>query len=104
LTSHEGSKRGKSSRITENDFDPLTRQIAIAAKFHFRLLVVYDDPFPPQGGGRFEYGWNAIKTMVKKSNNPKWQSALKWANGNENPERPLQIVKFVGAMLPGCVR
>ena len=91
-TSHS-NKRRKAGRIVEEDFNPLARQVAIAAKSHFRLLTVYDSVFPPQGIGRFEYGWKAIKAMVKDSNNSKWQTVLQWAN--DESEHPQQLVKFV---------
>jgi hypothetical protein len=96
-TSHS-NKRRKAGRIVEEDFNPLARQVAIAAKSHFRVLTVYDSAFPPQGIGRFEYGWKAIKAMVNESNNSKWQSVLKWAN--DESDHPQRLVKFVRFLLP----
>ena len=81
----------------EEDFDPLIRQLAIAAKSHFRYLAVYDTPFPPQGAGRFEYGWKAIKAMVKNSGNQSWQVAMKWTKNDS--DCPMQVVKFVSSAL-----
>jgi hypothetical protein len=69
------------------------RQVAVAAKSHFRLLTVYDDPFPTQGSARFDYGWNAVKAMVKDSRNKKWQSALAGVKGDVDSQ--VQLVKFV---------
>ena len=75
-TSQLHIKARKTGWIVEEDFNPLVRQVAIAAKAHFRWLAIYDTPFPPQGAARFEYGWKAIKKMVKDSKNSQWQSAL----------------------------
>lgn len=91
-------KTRKAGRITEDDFNPLARQVAIAAKSHFRVLTIYDSPFPPQGVGRFEYGWKAIKAMVEDSKNTKWKTVLKWAN-NEESEHAQQLVKFASSVL-----
>jgi len=96
-TSHSNKKR-KAGRIVEEDFNPLARQVAVAAKSHFRVLTIYDTPFPPQGIGRFEYGWKAIKAMVTDSKNAKWQTVLKWAN--DESDYPQQLVKFVSATSP----
>jgi hypothetical protein len=87
------NKTRKAGRIVEEDFDPLTRQVAITAKSHFRVLTIYDTPFPPQGVGRFEYGWKAIKAMVSNSNNSKWKTVLKLADDEDS--EPQQLVKFV---------
>jgi len=86
----------RNSRIVEEDFNPLTRQVAVAAKSHFRVLTIYDNLFPPQGVGRFEYGWKAIKTMVNNSKNTNWKLDLKW--GNDDRNSPQQIVKFVSIL------
>jgi hypothetical protein len=59
---------------------------------------VYENPFPPQGVGRFEYGWKAIKAMVNASENRKWKSVLTYAN--ENSALAQQLVKFVSFILP----
>jgi hypothetical protein len=91
-------KTRKAGRITEDDFNPLARQVAIAAKSYFRVLTIYDSPFPPQGVGRFEYGWKAIKAMVEDSKNTKWKTVLKWANDEES-EHAQQLVKFASLVL-----
>ena len=77
-------KTRKAGRITEDDFNPLARQVAIAAKSYFCVLTIYDISFPPQGVGRFEYEWKAIKAMVEDSKNTKWKTVLKWANNEES--------------------
>ena len=87
------NKPCRASRIVEEDFDPLPCQVAIAAKSHFRALTVFDNPFPPQGVGRFEYGWKAIKAMVNESGNKKWKTALTWTD--DDLGHPQQLVKFV---------
>jgi hypothetical protein len=94
----QSHKRRKAGRIVEEDFNPLARQVAIAAKSHFRVLTIFDTPFPPQGIGRFEYGWKAIKAMINDSKNPKWQTILKWATDDSN--HPQQLVKFVSFISP----
>src|ERR1700682_4031356 len=84
------NKSRRATRIVEEDFDPLPRQVAIAAKSYFRSLTVFDNPFPPQGVGRFEYGWKAIKAMVNESGNKKWKTVLTWTD--EDSGHPQQLV------------
>ena len=96
-TSHS-KKTCKAGQITEDDFNPLARQVAIAAKSHFKLLTIYDSPFPPQGVSQFEYGWKLIKAMVEDSKNTKWKTVLKWANDEES-EHAQQLVKFASLVL-----
>ncbi len=94
-TSQLHIKARKTGRIVEEDFNPLVRQVAIAAKAHFRWLAIYDTPFPPQGAARFEYGWKAIKKMVKDSKNSQWQSALQCVKADS--DRQILLVKFVNS-------
>ena len=87
-----------SNRVVEGDFDPSTRALAVAAKAHFRLITVYDDPFPPIGVNRYAYGWKAIKTMVKDSKVKNWMTALKFVRASDNLERQNDLLKFVSSV------
>jgi len=95
--SSEGTRRTSSGRITESCFDHMTKELAKAAKSHFRFLAVYDTPFPPMGSGRMEYGWKALKKLVKDAKNPSWTAALKYTSTSS--KRQWTLVKFVSFQL-----
>ena len=91
--SSSSGKARRSSRIVEDDFRPITRQLAIAAKSHFRLLAIYDTPFPPAGVARTEYGWTQIRRFVKKCDNQTWKILLRTME--KEADESLQLVQFV---------
>lgn len=85
-------KGGRSSKVTESDFSPKTRELAIAAKSHVRTCTAIDHPFPPQNKfGRISYAWSVIQETASMSgeNQSRFKTAIEKASADINIKKDL---------------
>lgn len=90
------SSKIKSSKVTESDFSPRTRQLAVASKCHVRMTTIYNPsgPFPPTDRiGRLEFAWNTIKDTSRNSTNITITQAFQRAKPDER--RKKNLITFV---------
>lgn len=91
-----GSKTIKSSKVTESDFTPRTRRLAVASKSHVRTTTIYNEsgPFPPANRiGRLEFAWNTIKETSRDSQDPIITQAFQRAKPDERMKK--NLITFV---------
>lgn len=87
---------GNGSKITEGDFSPRTRQLAIASKAYVRTTIIYGNhgPFPPTGRhGRLDFAWNTIRAASRANGGSVIKDALTRASADE--EKKKKLVTFV---------
>lgn len=95
-TASRGSKIIKSSKVTESDFTPRTRQLAVASKSHVRTSSVYNSsgPFPPTNRiGRLEFAWDTIKETSRDSEDSTITQAFQRAKTDERMKK--NLITFV---------
>jgi len=65
------SKKGSSTKVTLEDIDQSTIELAILAKNVIRGSVATEDTFPPQNSSaRYIFWWTLISEAVRISQNP----------------------------------
>ena len=87
---------GNGSKITEGDFSPKTRRLAIASKAYVRTTIIYgkQGPFPPTGRhGRLDFAWNTIQSASRANGGLIIKDALTRATADE--EKKKKLVTFV---------
>jgi len=92
--SSAASKASKGShKVTERDFTPRTRRLAIASKAHVRTRVVYhpNGPFNPVNGrlARMDFAWTTVKETAANSDDPLIKDAFQRASGNDGRKKDL---------------
>jgi len=91
-----GLKSSKSSKVKENDFPPLIRELAIAAKAQARMAVIYDTPFPPTSrGGRVDFAWKVIKEAAHNTDNSDIKIAFKQISSSSDVFLKQNLLSFV---------
>lgn len=93
---HSKSSKG-SNKVTESDFTPRTRRLAIAAKSHVRTAVVYHPggPFHSVSGRlqKIEFAWTTLKETSNDTKDKEVKDAFKRASKNERTKK--MLVTFV---------
>ncbi|KAF8868748.1 hypothetical protein CPB84DRAFT_1857179 [Gymnopilus junonius] len=97
--SHSGAtKSSNSSKVTEGDFTPKTRHLAISSKSHVRMTSIYNPhgPFLPHSRvARIDFAWNTVKEASKISNDPSFKDALSHASKDYNTKKKSQLLSNV---------
>lgn len=91
-----GSKVTKSAKVTESDFTPRTRRLAVASKSHVRTTIIYHSfgPFPPTNKlGRLEFLWNTIKETSTNSKDETIKKAFRRVKADEKIKK--NLITFV---------
>jgi hypothetical protein len=90
-----------SNKVTENDFTPRTRRLAIASKSHIRTRIVYHEmgPFNPMSSriGRLDFAWATVKEAANNSIDPQIKKAFKRASKDDGTKKSL--LTFVSHVL-----
>jgi len=91
------TSKANSSKVTEGQFTPRTRQLAIASKAHVRSSIIYhpSGPFNLAHShlGKIDFLWKAIKETAQKSKETDIKEALKRASKDEKIKK--NLVTFI---------
>lgn len=90
-----------SNKVTENDFTPRTRRLAIASKSHIRHRIVYHEmgPFKPMHSriSRLDFAWATVKEAANNSVDPQIKKAFKRASSDDGTKK--NLLTFVSHQL-----
>lgn len=90
-----------STKVTERQFTPWTRKLAIASKSHIRNRIVYHEagPFKPLNSriSRMDFAWDTVKEVANNSNDSQIKDAFKRSLTDDKTKKDL--LTFVSRLL-----